>query len=373
MNKSLLFLPDISGFTKFVQTTEVEHSQHVIAELLEVLIGANTLNLQLAEVEGDALFFFLEEEIPSLEKLLAQIETMFTAFYSHLKLLEKNRICPCNACSTAPNLELKIIAHCGELQFINIQDKRKPFGSQVIEVHRLMKNSVDSDNYVLLSNDLAETIALPATYQSKLFEFNTGEDEYDDKKVSYLYSLIDRENLHLKPFEQARKVHFDRPPSILLKKKYPMSAPQLLEYITNYSYRHHWVTNVDKFEYNANEVTRLGTEHVCVIGGKHFNLETITKNGKPGQLIYGEFTTDAPPVDELYQFFILNPLTHNSCRLEVEVYWKAKSPIKKLMLFLIAKKLLKKNFTQSIDDLYDFVVGIKSTDEVVIENIEGTS
>ena len=139
MTASLLFLPDISGFTEFVQNTEVEHSQHVISELLEVLIEANTEQLLLAEVEGDALFFYKENEIPSLEKLLAQVEHMFSAFYSHLKLLEKNRICPCNACSTAPNLQLKIIAHSGQLQFINVQNNRKPFGSQVIEAHRLMK------------------------------------------------------------------------------------------------------------------------------------------------------------------------------------------------------------------------------------------
>lgn len=77
MNSSLLFLPDISGFTEFVQTTEVEHSQHVISELLEILIDANTENLQLVEIEGDALFFYKEKEIPSLEKLLVQVEHMF--------------------------------------------------------------------------------------------------------------------------------------------------------------------------------------------------------------------------------------------------------------------------------------------------------
>ena len=70
MAKSLLFLPDISGFTEFVQTTEVAHSQHVISELLEVLIDANTQELQLAEVEGDALFFYKEEEILSIEKVI---------------------------------------------------------------------------------------------------------------------------------------------------------------------------------------------------------------------------------------------------------------------------------------------------------------
>ncbi|MEO0877629.1 MAG: DUF2652 domain-containing protein, partial [Bacteroidota bacterium] len=105
MKKSLLFLPDISGFTEFVQNTEVEHSQHVIAELLEILIDANTIGLELAEIEGDALFFYKEEQVPTLEEFLEQVELMYTAFYSHLKLLEKHRICPCNACAKAPELE----------------------------------------------------------------------------------------------------------------------------------------------------------------------------------------------------------------------------------------------------------------------------
>ena len=64
MPRSLLFIPDISGFTKFVQTTEVEHSQHVISELLEVLISANTQELKLAEIEGDGLFFIRKMRLP---------------------------------------------------------------------------------------------------------------------------------------------------------------------------------------------------------------------------------------------------------------------------------------------------------------------
>ena len=355
MNKSLLFLPDISGFTKFVQTTEVEHSQHVIAELLEVLIGANTQDLQLAEIEGDALFFYKEQEVPSLEKLLAQIETMFTAFYSHLKLLEKNRICPCNACASAPKLQLKIIAHAGELQFINVQNKRKPFGTQVIEAHRLMKNSVVSDNYVLLSKELTDHIGLSDNYGSKLFSFKEGKDEYDDKIVNYLFSIIDKEELKLKPFSQAKKIKFDKAPPISYEKEYPVSATELLEYITNYAYRHDWAEGADKFEYNEHEVTRVGTEHVCIVDGKHLNFITITKEGKPGQLVYGELTTTPPFVDELYQFYIISPLTSSSCKLEVEIYWKAKSPIKKLMLATVAKKLLRKNLERAVHGLYQFV------------------
>lgn len=363
MKKSLLFLPDISGFTEFVQTTEVAHSLHVISELLEILIDANTQDLQLAEVEGDALFFYKEEEVPSLEKLLAQVETMFTAFYSHLKLLEKNRICPCNACSSAPKLQLKIIAHCGELQFITVQNKRKPFGTQVIEVHRLMKNSVESDNYLLLSKDLTDYIKLSSNYRSLLFNFKAGENKYDGKELGYLYAIIDKQELKLKPFAQAKKIKFDKTPAIYFEKEVAVSAPQLLEFITNYTYRHHWVEGVDKFEFNENEVTRVGSEHVCVINGKHLDFITVTKEGKPGQLIYGEMTTSPPPVDEIYQFYIISPITQNTCKLELEIYWKARSPLKKLMLFLVVKRILRKNTQKVLDNLLQFVKRASATSQ----------
>lgn len=355
MEKSLLFIPDISGFTEFVQSTEVEHSQHVIAELLEILLAANANEYQLAEVEGDALFFYQEEELPSLESLLAKAEKMFTAFYSHLKLLEKNRICPCNACATAPNLNLKIIAHSGELQFMTIQGKRKPFGTEVIETHRLMKNSVESDKYILLSKNLGDSIHLGESYQSKLYDFKAGKDAYDGHDVNYLFSPIDSENLKLEAFTQGRKLHFDRPPSLKFEKYFPVSAPQLLEYITNYSYRHYWAEGVDKLTYNEHEVTKLGTEHVCVVNGKHLNLVTVTKEAKSDQLIYGELTTDPVPVDELYQFFIFNPIDENSCQLELEVYLKAKSPLKKLMIALFVKSLFRKSMSKNLDSLYAFV------------------
>jgi len=354
MKKSLLFIPDISGFTNFVQTTEVEHSQHVIAELLEILIDANANEFQLAEVEGDALFFFKEEDIPSLEKLLALVETMFTAFYGHLKLLEKNRICPCHACASAPNLDLKIIAHCGELQFISVKGNRKPFGSQVIEVHRMMKNSIDSDNYILLSKELAEDIMLPENYQSKLFKFNEGKDTYDGKEINYLFSIIDQNNLKLKPFDQARKLHFDAPPPFSSEMEFPISASQLLEYITNFRYRHHFIQGVDKFEYNENEVNKVGTKHICVINGKDLNFVTVTKEGKPGQLVYGEMTTSAPLIDELYNFFILTPLNINTCKLKLEFYWKT-TPIKDVIIKLFFKKVFKKNLQGTLDNLFQFV------------------
>lgn len=355
MNKSLLFLPDISGYTEFVQSTEINHSQHVIAELLEVLIDANTEKLQLAEIEGDALFFY-KEDIPSLEKLLAQIETIFTAFYSHLKLLEKNRICPCMACSTAPNLQLKIIAHCGEIEFISVKDKRKPFGVEVIQAHRLMKNSIASDQYVLLTNALNKEIGLASNYESKLFQLKAGNDTYDGKEISYSYSTIEKENLKLKPFEQAKKFNFVRKPDVGIVKEFPIAAKELIEIISNFIYRSKWVEGVDDIIFSSNEVNRLGTEHVCVLNGKHLDFTTITKDVKPIQLVYGELTTTPVPIDAAYQFYVITPLEKNTCRLEVEAYIESKSLIKKIMKYLVVKKAFQKSVENAIGNLHKFVL-----------------
>ena len=39
--KGLIFIPDISGFSRFVSEMEIEHSRLIIQELLEILIDAN--------------------------------------------------------------------------------------------------------------------------------------------------------------------------------------------------------------------------------------------------------------------------------------------------------------------------------------------
>lgn len=351
MSKSLLFIPDISGFTNFIQTTEAEHSQHVIAELLEILIAANTQQLKLAEVEGDALFFYKENEILSQEKLLAQVETMYTAFYSHLEQLKKNRICPCMACSSASKLELKIIIHAGDLQFIEVQKNRKPFGEAVIQAHRLLKNSIKSDNYTLISKDLVTELKMPSNYRSSLFAFQEGEDGYDGKTIGYEFSIIKVEQLKLKPFQESQLITLGRKPNLLFQRTFPVSAGRLLEFITNYKYRHQWAKGTDEILYNEKEVTRIGSKHMCVIGSQHLDFKVVTKKNSKGDIVYGEVTSSPKPIDTVYQFFDIEPVNDQSSKLSVEVYLEAKSIIKKLLIFLVIESAFKKNMTESLGAL----------------------
>ena len=75
--KGLLLIPDISGFTRFVNNTALEHSAHIISELLEVLLNSNKIGLELIEIGGDALFLYKPGDPDSLEEILGQCESMF--------------------------------------------------------------------------------------------------------------------------------------------------------------------------------------------------------------------------------------------------------------------------------------------------------
>ncbi len=355
MKHSLLFIPDISGFTKFVQSTEAAHSQHVIAELLEVLLESNISELELAEIEGDALFFYKEEDTLSQEKLLAQIEHTFTAFYSHLKMLEQNRICPCNACASAPKLELKIVIHCGELQFIEVQGNRKPFGQTVIEAHRMLKNSIASDNYAMISDFLADGIGLAHDYKSMLHDFKGGQDTYDGKTMEYIYSVIDPSNLNITPVHEVLQVKFDRAPDFTFNKAFNVSAERVFETLSSFRERQEWTPGAVRYEFNDNEVTRKGTKHVCVVDGQRLDFVTVSAEGAPGQLVYGELTSTPPPVDEIVQLNFIDSTGETTSSMRTDVYIKAKSPLKRILLFLGVKNLLKKNFTKGLNALEEYL------------------
>ncbi len=65
-DSALIFIPDISGFTRFVTETETRHASHIISELIEAILESNQLDLSVSEIEGDAVLFYRLGRPPSL-------------------------------------------------------------------------------------------------------------------------------------------------------------------------------------------------------------------------------------------------------------------------------------------------------------------
>ena len=126
--QGLLLMPDISGFTEFVSEVEISHSEHIIAELLELLINANQLGLELCEIEGDALFFYRLGPAPTLDDLVGQAKDWVEGFHTHLKLIKRDIYCTCGACQDVGNLSLKVVGHFGEFAEYKVKKKLKVIG-----------------------------------------------------------------------------------------------------------------------------------------------------------------------------------------------------------------------------------------------------
>src|SRR5262245_11913881 len=154
--RGLIFIPDISGFTRFVNETEIGHSRQIIQGLLEILINSNNIGLEISEIEGDAILFYKYGKPPELKEIYQQMEKMFCNFHKHIQEYELRRICQCQACKSAVNLTLKVISHYGEFTGYNVKNFNKLIGKDIIVAHQLLKNDIEQHEYWLVTNNLAK-------------------------------------------------------------------------------------------------------------------------------------------------------------------------------------------------------------------------
>ncbi|MEP1489001.1 MAG: DUF2652 domain-containing protein [Algibacter sp.] len=342
MSKSaILFIPDISGFTEFVHHTDINHSRHIISELLELLIDSNTIGLELAEIEGDALFLYKLENEVNIAELEQQIETMYLAFHKHIKRYEYQRICHCGACSSAYNLKLKFVVHYGEIEFIEVKDSKKPYGSHVIQVHRLLKNDVPLEEYALFTENV-----LPLTSNN---QDNKLVAQYDFGNITFTYNPLS----HLKKnLPKIDPIPDDVPKHKLFDQTETLKIPatELYEVISNFDYKLLWTKGVDKIEYEKNKVNRAGAKHKCLINkNQEVDFITIKASVNKNQLVYAESTTSAPFMKRLNSYYVLEQLDDGFTKLNIEIFADFK-PFGVIMKPLM-KRELKKNVSQNIKEL----------------------
>ena len=87
--------------------------------------------------------------------LLDTIERCYFGFRRRRRDVRQATSCECNACSRIPDLDLKFVVHHGEAIHQKVAGRQELLGSDVIVVHRLLKNEVVErtgiEAYALLS------------------------------------------------------------------------------------------------------------------------------------------------------------------------------------------------------------------------------
>jgi hypothetical protein len=135
-------IADISGYTGYLADVELEHAQDILADLIGAVVTALRPNFRLAKLEGDAAFTFATTERVDGSMLLDTIERCYFGFRRRRRDVRQATSCECNACARIPDLDLKFVVHHGNAIVQKIAGRQELLGSDVIVVHRLLKNEV---------------------------------------------------------------------------------------------------------------------------------------------------------------------------------------------------------------------------------------
>lgn len=142
--KGIVFIPDISGYSRFVSRTDNTSGAKVISEMLASIIESNYLAFSISEIEGDAILFYRYGYPYPIPLILNQYEAMLKSFKAVVE-----RLVP--SFPQVRLLSLKLIVHYGPIEEFVIDGRRKLYGNTVVEAHKLLKNSMDKDTYVLIT------------------------------------------------------------------------------------------------------------------------------------------------------------------------------------------------------------------------------
>lgn len=333
-----LAIADISGYTTYLVDTEIDHAQDVLADLSETIVGALAPPLQFAKLEGDAAFVYSIGEQIDPTVLLDAVAACYAAFRNRLASIVRATTCDCNACVLIPRLDLKFVAHHGAFVRGQVHGREELTGSDVVVVHRLLKNSVVETTgvaaYALYTDACVRAMAVdPARLGMRMhreaFEGVGQVDGWvDDLEARW---VADRERHSVRVDPRA-------PGTLVAEGEVAAPAARVWELLTVPALRILWQESVLRVDQQtAAGVRGVGTTNHCVHGSGAVTEEIL--DWRPFDSFTLTFDLGIPGVPPLLSSYELEPITAATTRLRFLV--KAPSGIARLAWPLLARELRK--------------------------------
>jgi len=167
----LLLIADISGYTRFMMTNHTArvHAHGIISDLLLSVIAEVRMPLEVNKLQGDAIFMVAARQAAGWDEaglaIGLRLEDFIAAFDRRLSTLATSNICGCIACQQMVTLRLKLIGHYGMGVRSSVAGFDELSGVDVIMLHRLLKNHVSGDQYIMLTDAAFRFLAPPGDYR----------------------------------------------------------------------------------------------------------------------------------------------------------------------------------------------------------------
>lgn len=299
--QGLILIPHFSGFEEFVGEVELAHSQHIMADLMEMLVDANQLGLTLSELDGEALFFYGYDDPPSVEQLTGQARDWTLGFHGHLNALKRDIYCDCGACVNVSRLGLRIVGHYGEFGEHRLRNKTLVVGKEVILARKLMDTSISTSDYLLISEPLMEKIGI------------SGERNGRFERIEQTFPVFGTITLGFQDLTGLREKAPpapEREPVLGLKEEIGeevnvnVSLEKAAGVLTDFESWPDWVDGLSHLDMDFSAPLRSGARHICVSPGQtqYQTIENIVKKNDEFSLIT-RVTSPVPMVKKLIMVF----------------------------------------------------------------------
>jgi len=312
-----LVIADISGYTGFLAGAELDHAQDILADLMATVVGALRPTFKLAKLEGDAAFVYTITAAVDAAALQDAIERTYFRFRRRLRDIRQASTCECNACILVPSLDLKVVAHHGRIIRQRIASSEELVGSDVIVVHRLLKNDVEASlgvkAYAMYTTACTAAMGLSDPAAAGLVEHR---ETYEGvgEVVGWVRDLEvawreeeDRARIAVTPADSARTVEvtFAAPPAVVW------------DWVTSPARRIQWQHGVTGVEMVEGTPGRRGTGTVnhC-IHGKDAMVEEVL-DWRPFDYVTYRSQMPIPGMPKLLSTFALVDLGEGRTRLEM--------------------------------------------------------
>jgi hypothetical protein len=350
-NKGLIFIPDISGFTRFVNETDIEHSRLIIQELLEIIINANHIGLEVSEVEGDAVLFYRFGELADLAELYKQVKKMFCDFHRSLILYDKFKFCQCAACVAAAGLSLKVISHYGEYTQYNVQNFKKLIGKDVIVAHQLLKNDIPQHEYWLVTKNLLPDN--PGGF-AEWMKWNRSTKQTDNGAIEFYYTQLSELKNEIPEDPPLQLEMENKAKMISMTKEFDSDIITLFHAAGEFKYRSEWIDGIVRVEEVGHFLPRVGMRCRNILE----NGEVITY---ASSYMFSNDRIEFSETDEKKQYstyYTLEKISDNRTKLTLDYYIPA-NPAGQLLFKLAKKGKMENSMSKSLQRLENLVKEIK--------------
>lgn len=320
MQQATILIPDISGYTSFLTKTDLSHSTHIINELLQVIADSIQPKFTLAEIEGDALLTYAKGRV-NQEEIEEICSEAFKNFHYFLKVIQRDSVCRCGACNHTADLTLKFIVHYGIFEEVKIAQFTKLSGPDMIIAHRLMKNSVPSKEYILVTD------SYELDNETSPFQWPKSKDTYDlIGQINYKYAPIGHLKSEVKNPESSED--YTKLFGLARVVQVEIDAPIKLVHsiLTDNSEKKNFVNGLIDMKADST-INRIGSTHVCEFDGDSFDIKTLQDVGENDQIVYIEKAHSMNSGMTMLTYFELKRRTDNGTVISFRALTGEREPI----------------------------------------------